>query len=150
MTTIFPWLNCLSSHVIKIKDVLGGNYGKLDKLYNVNWGIGGLEHRNTLDDADVCIYDNVQGMLIPEGNDIAVYLRLKATKHTMHPQAAALKVGYLPDSEYKRSIKHATIVQLWCKDAYFNTSATRYLSISIVDVPLKLTTDEYKKYAIDI
>lgn len=63
MTTIFPWLNCLSSHVIKIKDVLGGNYDKLDKLYNVNWEIDGLEHRNTLDDADVCIYENVQGML---------------------------------------------------------------------------------------
>ena len=153
---IYPWLDSAATTVVGIKHALGEGCELLNKLEDAGWIIDGTESSDMLEENYVYRY-MAEGMLLPEPenpvdpNAVAVYLRFRATKKSMRPHKMAVRIGYLPEkSSYKRHIKKATMVKIHCRDMISGMSPARYFDADVVDVPLKLSSKEYKSMGINL
>lgn len=153
---IYPWLDAGGAPVVGTRYALGEGAEVLDQLEEAGWVIDAKESSDMMSEVYQYIYQ-AEGMLLPEPDNpvdpkaVAVYLKFKATKKSMRPHRMAVKIGYLPrDSEYKRKIKRATLVKIHCQDSYRDTDPEHDFSAIVMDSPLKLTSSEYKKNAMDL
>lgn len=153
---VYPWLDSAAAPVVGITYALGEHCKVLNKLEDTGWVIDGTESVEMLEETYMYRYI-AEGMLLPEPENpedpkaVAVYLRFRATKKSMKPQKMAVRIGYLPaESSYKKYIKKATTVKIRCCDMISGTTPARRFDAEIVDVPLKLTSKEYKEMAMEL
>ena len=153
---IYPWLDCTAVAVVGTRYALGEGNEVLDQLEYAGWVIDAKESSDIRSEIYQYVY-HTEGMLLPEPENpadpkaVAVYLKFKATKKSMRPHRIAVKIGYLPrDSDYKAKIKRATLVKIHCLDTYSDANSGHDFSASVMDSPLKLTSGEYKKHAMEL
>lgn len=153
---IYPWLDSTAAPVVGITYALGEHCKVLNKLEDAGWVIDGTESVEMLEETYMYRYI-AEGMLLPEPENladskaVAVYLRFRATKKSMKPQKIAVRIGYLPkESSYKKHIKKATTVKIRCCDMISGTTPARRFAAEVVDVPLKLASNEYKKLSMEL
>ena len=153
---IYPWLDAGGAPVVGTRYALGESNEVLDQLEDAGWVIDAKESSDIRSEIYQYVY-HAEGMLLPEPENpadpkaVAVYLKFKATKKSMRPHRMAVKIGYLPrDSDYKAKIKRATLVKIHCLDTYSDANPGHDFSASVMDSPLKLTSGEYKKHAMEL
>lgn len=148
MTTILPWLTN-TEDVIGTADELGKDCKKLDKLYDHCWQIAGHELIHENDNGCIYLYEDAEGMLVPNptSGKVEVYLKF-VTKRYRHPTSMiAVKVGYLPKNSVF-NITRPTVVRLRCSDTHYDLLG-RHFEVKIVIAPRKLSSEEYYKHAVE-
>ena len=146
---ILPWLTN-TEDVIGTTHELGKDCKKLDKLYDHCWQIAGHELIHENDNGCIYLYENAEGMLVPNptSGKVEVYLKF-ATKRYRHPTSMiAVKVGYLPKNSVFKDITHPTVVRLRCSDAHYDLLG-RHFEVKLVIAPRKLSSEEYYKHAVE-
>ena len=146
---ILPWLTN-TEDVIGTTHELGKDCKKLDKLYDHCWQIAGHELIHENDNGCIYLYENTEGMLVPNptSGKVEVYLKF-VTKRYRHPTSMiAVKVGYLPEDSVFKNITQPTVVRLRCSDTHYDLLG-RHFNAKIVIAPRKLRSEEYYKHAME-
>ena len=149
MTTILPWLTN-TEDVTGTDHALGKNCEQLNKLYDTDWKIAGNEYAHETENSCNYLYDDAEGMLVPNpaSNTIEVYLKFITKKRIRSTSMIAVKVGYLPEDSVFKNITQPTVVRLRCSDTHYDLLG-RHFDAKIVIAPRKLSSEEYYKHAME-
>ncbi|AEA32957.1 hypothetical protein LA2_11214 (plasmid) [Lactobacillus amylovorus GRL 1112] len=148
MTTILPWLTN-TEDVTGTDHALGKNCEQLNKLYDTDWKIAGNEYAHETENGCTYLYDDAEGMLVPNptSGKVEVYLKFVAKRHRHPTSMIAVKVGYLPKNSVF-NITRPTVVRLRCSDTHYDLLG-RHFEVKVVIAPRKLSSEEYYKHAVE-
>lgn len=152
MLRLVDW--CANEHIEKVERIqLSTN--DLWQLSEAGWEPGDINKDIDTDSDDhtgILVYDTI-GILLPEGNDVAVYMGFinlqRKWKSMDPPYQTFIRTGYLPrNSKLAKNTKIPTQVKLQCKNIYYE-DGIRGLEVAIIGIPLNLTAEDIKNDDID-
>lgn len=145
---------CANEHIEKVERIqLSTN--DLWQLSESGWEPGDINNdvnTGSDDHTGILVYDTI-GILLPEENDVAVYMGFinlqRKWKAMDSPYQTFIRTGYLPrNSKLAKNTKIPTQVKLQCKSIYYE-DGIRGLEVTVIGIPLNLTTEDIKNDNID-